>query len=74
MNAINDIHDYIRRVRRRLKGTVELRNRYQIIFEDDDMAVLYQDGSGPDLIISFTEVGHSTGGCPSSGFLKSMAA
>lgn len=62
MNSINYIHDYIRRVRRRLKGTVELRNLYQIIFEDDDMAVLYEDGSGLDLIISFTGVGHSTGG------------
>jgi hypothetical protein len=59
---MKSLREFIRQLKRRVKGTVELHHTYQTIFDDETMTVFYKAGSGQDLILSFTGVGHSTGG------------
>lgn len=54
--------EFIKLLKRRVKRTVELHHTYQTIFDDETMTVFYKPGSGSDLILSYTGVGHSTGG------------
>lgn len=59
---IDLLRNTFRRFKRRINRTVELRHVHQVIFEDDTTTILYTPGDGADLILSFTGIGHSTGG------------